>query len=182
MVEEKKLFKLDIACGQNKKEGFVGLDIAKCEGVDIVHDLTTYPWPVEDASVEEAFCSHYIEHIPMGYVDGKDHLFHFFDELYRILAPGGKCYIIAPYYSSMRCWQDPTHRRAICDNTFFYCSAEWRKINKLDHYNAKCDLHAAWGYDWEPDWATRSDDARAFAARHYINVIRDIHVTLEKKA
>jgi hypothetical protein len=27
------------------------------EGVDIVHDLNDYPWPIKDGAVEEAFCS-----------------------------------------------------------------------------------------------------------------------------
>jgi hypothetical protein len=43
MSAEKKL-KIDLACGERKKdEDYVGVDIAKVKGVDIVHDLTTYP-------------------------------------------------------------------------------------------------------------------------------------------
>jgi hypothetical protein len=54
--------KLDIACGQAKKEGFIGVDIARLPGVDIVHDLEQFPWPFDDNSIEEARCSHYVEH------------------------------------------------------------------------------------------------------------------------
>lgn len=176
-----KLIKLDIACGQTKREGFVGIDIAKCAGVDIVHDLTKYPWPIKDNSVEEAFCSHYIEHIPTIEIGGKDAFCCFMDELYRILAPGAKASLIAPYYNSMRCWQDPTHRRAISDATFYYVSKQWREMNKLDHYKLNCDFEAVWGYDFEPEWVNRNEESRAFAIKHYMNVIRDIHVTLTKK-
>ena len=63
----KQLIKLDIACGQRKQAGYVGIDIAACEGVDVVHNLNHYPWPVEGESVTDAYCSHYIEHIPLAY-------------------------------------------------------------------------------------------------------------------
>jgi hypothetical protein len=56
--------KLDIACGQSKAPGFTGIDIAALPGVDIRYDLRHFPWPIADASVEEAYCSHYLEHVP----------------------------------------------------------------------------------------------------------------------
>jgi hypothetical protein len=102
-------------------------------------------------------------------------------ELYRIMKVGAKCSIIAPYYASMRCWQDPTHTRAISESTFLYYNKDWRIMNKLDHYPIHCDFDFAYGYDLTPDWAARSEDARNFAIRHYINVVNDIHVTLTRK-
>lgn len=177
--------KLEIACGQNKTEGFVGIDIAPIEGVDIVHDLWTYPWPIESESVAEARAIHYIEHIPMEYVQHngqrKDALIAFFDEVYRILIPDGTLFIIAPYYASMRCWQDPTHRRAINDATFMYAWKEWRATNKLDHYNMECDFDFSYGYGYAQDWIGKNDETRAFGARHHNNVVADIHVTLTKR-
>jgi len=195
------LIKLDIACGQNKQEGYTGIDIAPCDGVDIVHDLWTYPWPIEDDSVEQAFCSHYVEHIPMEYIkfidgrpyDGtlvhgapnqitrKDALLAFFDEVYRILVPDGTITIIGPYANSDRAWQDPTHRRAINANTFLYTWKAWREGNKLDHYNVTCDFDFSYGYGFDPTWASRNDEARAYALKHYWNVANDIYVTLIKR-
>lgn len=190
----KQLIKLDIACGQNKREGFVGVDIAAAPGVDIVHNLNLYPWPFADNSVEEAHCSHYIEHIPMAYwhpgnryapvaetLAAVDALCKFWDELYRILVPGGKAHIIAPYYSSQRCWQDPTHRRPICDAAFFYLSKQWRQANRLDHYNINTDFEAVWGYSFEPEMTTRSEEYRQHAVRHYWHAVQDIHAVLTKK-
>lgn len=171
--KEAKLIKLDIACGQRKQEGFVGVDIWKGSSVDVVHDLDKFPWPFKDASVSEAFCSHYIEHT-------KD-LLKWFDEVHRILVPGGKCTIIAPYYNSMRCWQDPTHTRAISEATFLYANAAWRKMNGLDHYPIKCDFDFTYGYALAPEWANRDEQARAFAIKHYTNVVNDIHVVLTKR-
>jgi len=171
--ETKKLVKLDVGCGKNKKEGFIGIDKIKLDGVDIVHDLDAYPYPFDDNSVDEIHASHIIEHL-------KD-LCAFMDEMYRIMKPDTKLTVIAPYYSSMRAWQDPTHKRAISEVTFMYFNKGWRDINKLDHYGIKCNFEFTYGYAVTQAWATRSEEARNFAIRHYINVIDDIHVVLVKK-
>lgn len=166
-------FRLDIACGQNKTPNFFGVDIVKAKGVDLVYDLEKFPWPFPDNSVDEAVCSHYVEHT-------KD-IIKFMDEVHRILVPGGKIMIRAPYYNSMRAWQDPTHTRAISEATFLYFNKSWRKANRLNHYPIKSDFDFSFGYDFTPDWAMRSEEARAFAVRHYTNVVSDIIVMLTKK-
>ena len=162
--------KLDLACGNNKVEGYFGVDMVKTDSADAVVDLTQFPWPIESDSADDIVCSHYVEHTP--------DLIKFMNEVYRILKPGGKIKIIAPYYSSMRCWQDPTHLRAISEASFLYFNKEWRTINKLDHYPITCDFDYTYGYDMAAEWANRSDEARAFAVKHYANVINDIHVVL----
>jgi SAM-dependent methyltransferase len=124
--------KLDLACGQNRVEGYFGCDIAAGEKVDAVIDLEQYPWPIESSSAEDIVCNHYIEHVT--------DLMQFMNEVYRILKPGGKVKFVAPYYTSMRCWQDPTHKRAISEATFLYYNKEWRTNNKLDHYPIDCDF------------------------------------------
>ncbi|MEY4377600.1 MAG: hypothetical protein RJB26_2150 [Pseudomonadota bacterium] len=178
--------KLDIACGQTKiAPDWVGIDLY-AESADIRHDLTIYPWPIETGSVEQAHCSHYIEHVPLADgidADGRkrDHLLMFFDELYRILAPGAQVRIIAPYYAGMRAWQDPTHRRAISEATFLYANRDWRVANGLDHYPVSCDFDFAYAYAMSQAWAMRAQEARDFALAHYINVAQDIDVTLTKR-
>ena len=54
-------------------------------------------------------------------------------------------------------------------------------LNKLNHYPINCDFDFNYGYTLMPDWANRSEEARNFAIRHYMNVVSDIHVTLIKK-
>jgi SAM-dependent methyltransferase len=165
-------FRLDVACGSNKTPGFFGVDIAG-KDVDVIWDLEKFPWPFPDNSVDEIVCNHYIEHT-------KD-LIAFMNELYRIMAPGATALIRAPYYNSMRAWQDPTHTRAISDATFLYYNKGWREANKLDHYPITCDFDYSYGYDFTPDWAMRSEEAKAFAVRHYTNVVMDIQAVLKKK-
>src|SRR3990172_7759561 len=55
--------KIDIGCGSNKREGFVGVDSVAGEQVDYVVDVETEDLPFEDNSDEHAFSSHAFEHI-----------------------------------------------------------------------------------------------------------------------
>lgn len=170
MVNE---LKLNLACGQIRMEGYFGIDIAKTEAADAVMNLESFPWDIESESAEDIWCSHYVEHT--------SDLISFMDEVYRILKPGGTIKIIAPYYTSMRCWQDPTHKRAISEATFLYFNKNWRDVNKLDHYGIKSDFDFTYGYDMNGDWASKHDEARNYAITHYWNVVNDIHVVLTKR-
>ena len=171
--DDTPLLRLDLACGQNKHPDFVGVDIVPLEGVDQVVDLRILPWPWASDSVGEVHCSHYIEHIP--------DLIGFMNELGRVLVPGGKATLIAPYYSSMRAWQDPTHVRAISEASFQYYNKGWRVAQRLDHMPITCDFDFSYAYVITGPWVTRAQEARDFAIRHYINVVDDLIVTLTKR-
>jgi len=165
--------RIDLACGQNRTEGYFGIDKVPGDKVDAVVDLEQFPWPIESDSAEEVICNHYIEHT--------SDLMKFMEEVYRILKIGGKLKIVAPYYNSVRCWQDPTHVRAINEATFFYYNKGWREVNKLDHYPLSCDFDFTYGYNMATEWANRSEEARNFAIKHYNNVVNDIIVTMTKR-
>ena len=176
--------KLDIACGGSKKgEDWIGVDIANVQGVDIVHDLNQYPWPFEDNSIDEIHCSHYIEHIPhdVKNEDNRDGLIQFMDECYRILKPKGKMKIIAPYYSSMRAYGDPTHVRFISDMTFWYYNKEWRDSNKLSHYNINCDFDIKYSYYITNELTLKAKEVRDEMFKRNLNVIDDIMAELIKR-
>mgnify|MGYP001591680092 FL=1 len=165
--------KLDLACGQNKKPGFTGVDIISAPGVDIVWDLEKYPWePFKDSSVKEIYVSHYAEHT-------KD-LMKFMDEVWRICEHGAKVTILGPYYTSIRAWQDPTHTRVLSEATWAYFQKEWREANKLEHYPIKCDFAVTnmLLYFNEP-WTQKTEEARRFAGQHYWNAVSDILVELQ---
>jgi hypothetical protein len=176
------MVKYDLACGQNKQPDHIGIDISG--DADIIHDLFTFPYPIESETADEIFSSHFIEHLPMEYVEHngkkKDLLFAFIDECYRILKPGGQLKLIFPCATSIRAFQDPTHRRFIPATTAYYFNREWRVINKLDHYNVDCDFNFVVGEAVNGNWATRSQESKQFAGHHYWNVVDDLHFILTK--
>jgi len=108
--------KLDIGCGSSKQVGFVGMDIRKLDGVDIVQDIEEFPWPLPDESVSFAIASHVLEHINPA----KGTFLKFMDEMWRIMKKDGQFMIAVPYAGSPGYWQDPTHVNGITEATMFY--------------------------------------------------------------
>lgn len=165
--------RLDLACGQNRREGFTGIDCIPGDGVDLVVDLVDQrPWPFEDGSVDELHCSHFVEHLT--------DLCGFMDEAWRIAKDGATFTILHPYYTSIRAWQDPTHVRAINEVTWYYFSRAWRELQRLDHYPVACDWEVvSITTQWNEPWNLKSEEARQFALAHYFNVVSDLTVILK---
>lgn len=204
-TKEEKPFKLSIACGQNIPEGFVGMDIHPGENVKYVGDILDFwskdnVWSkIKDNSVDEIECSMFLEHVPHiieghGMKHGYDDCFYlFFNEIHRILKPAefsednpnqpirGFARIITPYYSSPRCWQDPTHVRAICEASYLYLNQEWLKANKLDHYPIKADFNFSYAYNLNGRLQNRNQEFVGNAVLTELNAADDLIVTLIKK-
>lgn len=170
--DENKVIRLDLGCGDNKKEGFFGVDISDKVETDLVHDLDNYPYPFDDSSVFEIHCSHFIEHVK--YIE------KFMDECWRMLIHGGKMAVYAPYYTSQRAIQDFTHKRGIGENTFLYFNKRWRESNKLEHYPVKCNfLIMSTKFMFHQNWVNRADEAKEWARWHHFNAVDDIEVILK---
>lgn len=150
IFEEMKSVKLDLGCGESKQPGWIGVDFRKVNGVDVVQDLTKYPWdaiPSDCASV--AMASHVLEHINPDspdprlaglidllvkkgtvteaeireYVGDFRYLggfVRFMDEVWRIMKPGGTFIVSLPYGGSPGYWQDPTHVNGVTEVTMAY--------------------------------------------------------------
>ncbi len=142
VVEDRSKIRIDIGCGQAKQKGFVGMDIRRMPGVDVVHDIESYPWPFPDSCASIINASHIIEHIPpVSYrlevtrgtppltaygviTDVKLHrekgLLLFMDEMHRVLENEGQAWITCPYGWSHGFVQDPTHTKPINESFFEY--------------------------------------------------------------
>lgn len=200
IVHAPRELKLDLACGQNPKEGFEGVDLYAANAKHKV-DLFKFPFPWEDSSVSEIHCSHFIEHLPCREVEerdlalpagldpaqhaelhreliGKDFLFAFFDECYRILRPEGKMMVICPAASGDRAFQDPTHRRFIVQATFFYLWRQWRSDNGLSHYRVNCNFDGNVGCSTLAEYNLRSPEVQAQKFAECRNQVIDWHATL----
>ena len=173
--KEVPLLKLDLGAGPHPKEGFQGVDIMEFPGVDnIIADLRK-KWPWKDNSVEEAHCSHFIEHLlPAERI-------HFVNELYRVLIPGGKCQVITPHWASTRAYGDLTHEwPPISEFFWYYLDKVWRAAN-APHVPLTCDFVATWGYNINPAFQVKNQEAQQFGVTYYREVAQDTIATLTKK-
>lgn len=168
--------KLDLGCGPNKKEGFVGVDVLSFDGkVDKVFDLRKTPWPWKSDSVAEVHSSHFIEHLT-----GEERV-AFFNELYRVMAKGAKATIVVPHWSSGRAYGDPTHQwPPVVEMFWYYVDKNWRKTN-APHVGLECDFLATWGYSIEAQWQLRNQETQMFGVSHYREVAQDMIATLTKR-
>ena len=93
---------LDVGCGVNKYPGAIGLDRNPNTRADVIADLDHFPWPFEDNSFREIRAIHVIEHVAdvVGTIE----------EFHRLLAPGGRVFIVTPHYTDFSSFCDPTHR------------------------------------------------------------------------
>lgn len=173
---KKKELNFDLACGNKKQVGYIGIDINKKTQADIICDLNKYPWEfAKENSVDNIFCANFIEHLE-GY-----QFYKFFEECFRILKNNGKIYIISPYYTSIRASQDATHRIHISEHTFLYLSKNWRDLNDLQYYNINCNFEVEKvDFSITEDFAGKSQDSVMYAMKHFFNVANDIFVTLKK--
>lgn len=176
------MVKIDLGCGGKKQPDHIGLDRLKLDGVDIVADLGVVPLPFEDASVDEIYTSHFMEHLTAP------HRCQLMNECFRVLKADGKMTIIVPHWASSRAYGDPTHQwPPIGEMWFYYLSKTWRAENAphtdIEHWPSgyACDFECTWGYGLNPQLTTRNQEFQSFAVNYYREAIFDLHATLKKK-
>jgi SAM-dependent methyltransferase len=105
---------LEIGGGTAVMEGYVNLDPRMGEGEFRRRVQDGIPLP--DESVEAVRASHVMEHIPAG-----QERIDVFNEVWRVLVPGGTFHVIVPLFSYG--WQaiaDPTHVSFWLYESFLY--------------------------------------------------------------
>jgi SAM-dependent methyltransferase len=107
---------LDVGCGTKKTAGSVGLDCRPYPGVDVVHDLERFPWPLESDAFDLVVCSHIVEHM--------SDVGRFLKEIHRVCADGARIRIDTPHFSSLESWADPSHRQHLSLRSFEFFSAQ----------------------------------------------------------
>ena len=182
-MTETTTIKLDLGCGKNKREGFLGVDQYPMDGVDVVLKIGADPWPWEDNSVDEIHASHFLEHLTA------QERVHFYNEAYRVMKPGAKGTIITPHWASNRAYGDPTHQwPPVAEMSFFYLAQEWRNTQaphtdiKWNPQGFSCNFNASWGYSFSPELGVRNSEYVQFALANYKEAAQDLHCTLTKLA
>lgn len=175
--------KIDLGCGPNKRDGFVGADRLPFDGrVDVVCDLAVERWPWDDDSVDEAHSSHFLEHLT------SPQRVHFANELWRVLKVGAKALVVTPHWCAARAYGDPTHQWPPVSEWWpLYLHEEWRMAN-APHADARndptmlsCDFDFVSGHSWHPALNDRSDVVRAEWTSWRKEAIQDSYFTLTKR-
>lgn len=104
--------RVNLGAGGKALDGYVNVDLVHQDGIDVMHDLDVFPWPWEDASVEEIVAFDVFEHV--------DHPVQFMTECHRILRPGGLLSIHTSWIGNPESFTDPTHKRFCTKQTFDY--------------------------------------------------------------
>lgn len=199
------LIRIDIGCGKNKQPGFIGIDQFPMPGVDILIDLSKKgPWMFDDLeqpnkefvdnlsqnfaipmfpdnSVDEVFCSHFIEHLE------RRERVAFMNELYRVMKPGAKAMFIAPHWASNRAYGDMTHCwPPVCEMWLYYLSKNWRTDNcphddsRWNPEGYSCDFEASWGFSYHPALNGRNQEYIVNAQTFWKEACQDIQIQMTK--
>lgn len=178
--------RLDIGCGKNKKEGFIGMDIIAFDGVDIIMNAGKSRWPYKDGTVDEVHASHFVEHLePMERA-------RFANEVHRVLKNPeydnagklvrGFATIITPHWASQRAYGDLTHKwPPVSEFWFYYLDKDWRAINAPHNDFYTCNLVVTWGYALHPEIVSRNPEYQANAMKFWKEACSDTIATIIKK-
>ena len=119
-AKRRHLLALDLGAAHAHPSGYLGVDRLPADGVDIVAELPT-PLPLADGSVGVIRAIDFLEHVADKVA--------MFNELYRLLAPGGLLLSQTPSTDGRGAFQDPTHVAFYNENSFwYYTEANYRNF------------------------------------------------------
>ena len=158
---------LDLGCGENKVPGAVGLDNVDINGVDILHDLLRFPYPLNDNSFDIIYLRNVIEHFNL------DKINKIMYECYRILKKDGQLFINVPHIFSIAAFTDPTHKQYFTFGSGYFWDKKYQKsyYSDIDScwelVNVKCS-RITW-FDWKNYQFKRLDKFLSSLIRKRIN-------------
>lgn len=130
---------LDLGCGKfprnpYRRSELYGIDVRPAPpGVEFEHrvaNLVLEPIPFEDDSFASISAYDFIEHVPrvLATADGRETVFPFvrlMQEVWRVLAPGGRFYALTPAFPNPEAFVDPTHVNIITERTHeYFCGSQ----------------------------------------------------------
>lgn len=92
--------KINLGCGNKRKEDYVGIDMFPCEAVDVIANAAEVI-PLAAGTATHVWMDNFIEHVP--------DITRLMREVHRVCAAGATVTILTPHYSSIASWRDPTH-------------------------------------------------------------------------
>lgn len=127
---------LNLGCGQRPRKYATNVDSVdvpawypdKFEGVEFTqHNLNSIHWPWPDGAFEEVVMDDVLEHLKADSLD-------IFNELWRVLKPGGILRIKCPDASQPGVFQDMTHTKFFIKDSFWHLDPDHLYGEEFNHY------------------------------------------------
>lgn len=99
------------------------LDLMPENKPDVVHDLNVFPYPFADEEFDEVHAYEVLEHC--GTQGDWKFFFRQFEELHRILKPGGYVCASCPSWDHEWAWADPGHTRIISAKSLLFLDQDF---------------------------------------------------------
>lgn len=116
----------NLGCGTDIRDGYINLDSVDLPGVDVVHDLSKFPWPFDDSSLDELVMINVLEHLP--------DTTRVVDEIHRVLKPNGIATVRVPYWNCWQAFGDPTHRSFFHQTTLNFFDPSTEQFRNRPYY------------------------------------------------
>lgn len=117
MDQPQKLF---LACGEERREGFLHADAFESSNPDVVHAIEQTPWPFESDRFSEIVVNH-LSRVGKDLDQQKSIL----AELYRVSASEASITLNLPWIRHDSYWADPTNVRPYCPETLQLFSRQY---------------------------------------------------------
>lgn len=130
--------RINLGSGKDYKAGWLNIDIVERSQPDWLHDLSRpAQWPVEGrtrfgedfvleaGSVDQIYANNVLEHVP--------DLVTLMSQALALLKTGGRFEIEVPYEAALSAWQDPTHVRALNENSWIYYTQWFWYLGWFEH-------------------------------------------------
>jgi len=124
---------LNLGAGRNQRKDCINIDITLYEGIQQVVDLSQFPYPFCDNSIDGIYASHVLEHLDFEKQD------KFILECHRILKKGGFLRLNLPHSSNVTAIGCYGHYRTFSYNTmhgylamdfYKFGKAKWRTVER----------------------------------------------------
>ncbi len=123
---------IDIGCGSTPANPFKanlskGVDILGTDNIHILSaDLSRDPIPFPDSSAHIITALDFLEHLPRYSIKNNDACFpvvEIFNEIHRVLIPGGIFFSRTPCFPYKQAYTDPTHVNVMTEDTIplYFC-------------------------------------------------------------
>jgi SAM-dependent methyltransferase len=103
--------------------------------------------------------------------------------IHRALKPGGRAFATVAHWATAGASMSPYSQwPPLSPESFGFFSKETREASNYKNPEvADIDFDLSWSELYDPGWQSKADNVRAFATRHYCNVVMGLAMSLTKK-